>query len=153
MNFTYNLMPHITCTCAFCVCSNSSWIFLDGSRKARCPSFSFSPCSGHGPSNSMTQRIGDPQTLTGKTLNSGIRHWRFGITAFFRFFKLPRKITRKLFACVRCFQTVCDCEKNTLSPLRPGSDAVLHMSRAECEVRRLNQFETARFNSDRLSRE
>ena len=33
--------------------------------------------------------------------------------------------------------------------LRPGSDAVLHMSRIEfnelssCEVRRLNQFETA----------
>ena len=42
--------------------------------------------------------------------------------------------------------------------LRPGSDAVLHMSRIEfnelssCEVRRLNQFKTARFNSDRLSR-
>ena len=42
--------------------------------------------------------------------------------------------------------------------LRPGSDAVLHMSRIEfnelssCEVRRLNQFKTARSNSDRLSR-
>ena len=43
--------------------------------------------------------------------------------------------------------------KNTLSKtrrdVRPGSDAVLHMSRIEfnelssCEVRRLNQFETA----------
>ena len=36
-----------------------------------------------------------------------------------------------------------------LQPLRPGSDAVLHMNRIEfnelssCEVRRLNQFETA----------
>ena len=42
--------------------------------------------------------------------------------------------------------------------LRPGSDAVLHMSRIEfnelssCEVRRLNQFETAKLNLDRLSR-
>ena len=36
-----------------------------------------------------------------------------------------------------------------MGKLRPGSDAVLHMSRIEfselssCEVRRLNQFETA----------
>ena len=38
---------------------------------------------------------------------------------------------------------------HTFLCLRPGSDAVLHMSRIEfielssCEVRRLNQFETA----------
>ena len=44
------------------------------------------------------------------------------------------------------------------SYLRPSSDAVLHMSRIEfnelstCEVRRLNQFETAGLNLDRLSR-
>ena len=66
-----------------------------------------------------------------------------------------------------------DCSECTLGPgsdavlhmsriefneLRPGSDAVLHMSRIEfnelslCDVRRLNQFETAGLNLDRLGR-
>ena len=47
------------------------------------------------------------------------------------------------------FKVKPSCKQVCRLSLRPGSDAVLHMSRIEfnelssCEVRRLNQFETA----------
>ena len=66
-------------------------------------------------------------------INSGVSVWRKGV-----FTLLP--------------------SKNCARALRSGSEVVLHMSRIEfnelssCEVRGLNQFKTAIFNSDRLSR-